>query len=288
MLIFAGPMDIELLRTFLEVERTGHFGRAADRLFVTQSAVSSRIRLLEETMGVPVFTRRRNDIQLTPAGMRLKKHAETMVAAWERARQETGLEGDYVDAISVGALWDLWDILLQHWLGHVRDSLPGTALQVEAHATDMLVRKLVDGLLDLAFMFEAPRVSELDVRQVATVTLRMVSTHKGIGVREATHGDYVMVDWGQVFALQHARHFPDMPVPGVRMGFGSLALNYLLARGGSAYLAEQVLENMRGRKQLYVVRDAPVIERAAYAVYRPGTDREETLRRSLSCFRAIT
>ena len=61
-------MDIELLRTFLAVVRTRHFGRAADELCVTQSAVSARIRQLEKTLGKPLFSRIRNNIQLTPEG----------------------------------------------------------------------------------------------------------------------------------------------------------------------------------------------------------------------------
>jgi hypothetical protein len=68
-----------LLVTFLELARTRHFGKAAEHLFVTQSAVSARIRLLEATLGVALFTRKRNDIRLTRAGERLQRHAETIV-----------------------------------------------------------------------------------------------------------------------------------------------------------------------------------------------------------------
>ncbi len=45
-------MDTELLKTFLEVSRTRHFGRAAEALYLTQSAVSFRIRQLENQLGV--------------------------------------------------------------------------------------------------------------------------------------------------------------------------------------------------------------------------------------------
>ncbi|MEX2517286.1 MAG: LysR family transcriptional regulator, partial [Gammaproteobacteria bacterium] len=45
-------MDVDLLKTFLEVQRTRHFGRAADNLFLTQSAISARIRQLEDELGV--------------------------------------------------------------------------------------------------------------------------------------------------------------------------------------------------------------------------------------------
>ena len=63
-------MDIELLKTFLELSRTRHFGRAAENLFISQSAVSARIRQLEDSIGAPLFTRDRNNIQLTSAGER--------------------------------------------------------------------------------------------------------------------------------------------------------------------------------------------------------------------------
>ncbi len=50
-------MDTELLRTFIEVSKTRHFGRAAENLYLTQSAVSFRIRQLEQQLGVSLFAR---------------------------------------------------------------------------------------------------------------------------------------------------------------------------------------------------------------------------------------
>ena len=109
-------MDIESLRTFLEVARTRHFGKAAEELCVTQSAVSARIRQLEQTMGVALFTRQRNNIQLASEGQQLRKHAETIVQVWARARQETGLRAEFTRGLAVGAMWDLWETLLRGWL----------------------------------------------------------------------------------------------------------------------------------------------------------------------------
>lgn len=72
-------MDTELLKTFLEVSRTRHFGRAAEALYLTQSAVSFRIRQLENQLGVNLFTRHRNNIRLTSAGDKLLPYAETLM-----------------------------------------------------------------------------------------------------------------------------------------------------------------------------------------------------------------
>lgn len=81
-------MDTELLKTFLEVSRTRHFGRAAEALYLTQSAVSFRIRQLENQLGVNLFTRHRNNIRLTTAGEKLLPYAETLMNTWQAARKE--------------------------------------------------------------------------------------------------------------------------------------------------------------------------------------------------------
>lgn len=77
-------MDTDLLKTFLEVNRTRHFGKAAENLYLTQSAVSARIRLLEQQVGMQLFTRARNNVQLTSAGEKLIRHAENILTTWNR------------------------------------------------------------------------------------------------------------------------------------------------------------------------------------------------------------
>ena len=84
-------MDTELLKTFLEVQKTRHFGKAADNLYLTQSAVSFRIRQLEQSLGVTLFNRFRNNIQLTTAGEMLLPHAQAVLSAISSAKQQIAL-----------------------------------------------------------------------------------------------------------------------------------------------------------------------------------------------------
>ena len=81
-------MDLELLRTFLEVSRLRHFGQAGEALHLTQAAISARIRQLESLLGVRLFDRVRRDLRLTPEGHRLVRHADLLIAEWRKARQE--------------------------------------------------------------------------------------------------------------------------------------------------------------------------------------------------------
>ncbi len=275
-------MDIDLLKTFLEVHRTRHFGRTAENLYLTQSAVSARIRLLEETLGAPLFTRTRNDIQLTPAGARLLKYAESILNAWNRARQDAALGDEDTVSLAIGASYSLWDILLQDWIHTLYRELPRVALQAEAHGPEVLVRRLRDRALDIAFMFEPPQMAELEAREVALIKLIMIADRPQLGAHEAVGRGYIMADWGTSYAIAHARHFPDMPPPAVRMGLGRMALSFLLNNGGATYLAEQVVNEYLQSGRLYRVEDAPVIDRQVYAVYPLASERKALLEKVLN------
>ena len=266
-------MDIQLLRTFLELDRTRHFGKAAELLFVTQSAVSARIRLLEETLGVPLFIRRRNELQLTGAGERIKRHAETIVTAWQRALTDAALDEEHKLSLSVGAMHTLWDSLLQRWIHNLYHHRPDIALQTEAHSTGTLVKRVADGVLDVAFLFEPAHLEHLVVSEAALIKLIMVSTRPGIDVKSALKDGYVMVEWGATFSAAHARYFPEAPTPTVRMGIGRVALGFLLECGGSCYLPEELVADQLRAKHLFKVKDAPVIDRRVYAVYQGHGER---------------
>lgn len=73
------------LRYFVAVAEELHFTRAAERLFVSQPALSKQVRALERQLGTPLFTRDRPGVRLTPAGEALLPHARRTLAAWDDA-----------------------------------------------------------------------------------------------------------------------------------------------------------------------------------------------------------
>lgn len=78
-------MNLALLTTFLTVAETGSFTRAARETFVTQPAISHHIKALEENLGVKLFIRRGQRIQLTPEGEELRRHTRAIMKAVEGA-----------------------------------------------------------------------------------------------------------------------------------------------------------------------------------------------------------
>ena len=259
-------MDIELLRTFLEVSRTRHFGQAAEAMFLTQAAVSARIKTLEEMLGVKLFIRDRRDIKLTPEGNRLISRADRLISEWRKVRQEISA-GGASRQLSVGGSLRLWDVILQEWLIKVRSAQPELALIAESHTPDLLTRKLLDGVLDLAFMLEPPQLEVLQIRDIGGLSLRLVSSQANCDLELALADGYLMVDWGLTHALQHRRLFPDAPEPQIRLASGSLTLHYLLRLGGSAYLPDLMVQQHVAAKNLFWVADAPHIDHRIHAVY---------------------
>lgn len=79
-------MDIRVFRTFIAVADNKHFGRAAETLYITQAAVSARIKQLEEFYAAQLIIREKNNLRLTPSGEALLSHAHLMVSQMEQSK----------------------------------------------------------------------------------------------------------------------------------------------------------------------------------------------------------
>ncbi len=277
-------MDLELLRTFLELHRTRHFGRSAEALHVTQAAVSSRLKSLEQQLGVTLFERTRREMRLTPEGGRLIRHAERQIAGWRAARQDVSL-AESSEQLVIGGSLRLWDVLLQRWLHELRRAYPEMAIIAESQSPDVLTRRLIDGTLDVAIMLEPAQLDIMHVKEIATVNFVCVSNRAGLSIDEALREDYVFVDWGLTFGLDHRRAFPDAPESNTRVSHAKMALEYINTVGGSAYLPRAMVEKEVDFGLLHHVADAPTFERQAYATYPVRSPRLERVEESLGLIR---
>ncbi|WP_430459741.1 LysR substrate-binding domain-containing protein [Thalassolituus sp. LLYu03] len=261
----------------MEVSRTRHFGKAAENLYLTQSAVSFRVRQLEGLLGVELFSRQRNNIQLTPAGEKLMPLAESSVLLEQRIRQEVAMADGKNQQMSIGATPNLWDAFLQQQLSMLMNTAPGIALNAVAHSSGNLVRQIIERTLDLAFVFDAPKVDELTTIEVMSIPLYLVATEESASWQDALEGNYVLVDWGTSFQIQHAQEFKGARPPVLQTNTGRIALDCILSNGGAAYLPASLIRPYVDSGRLHIVPGAPVIGRTVFASFHAGSGREELI-----------
>ena len=101
-------MNLTSLQTFLAILETGSLVRAADKLNVTQSTVTARLKTLEEELGQVLINRQKSGATLTPAGAKLMRYAPAITGLCRQAKNETGLPAGLTYACSFGCERDLW------------------------------------------------------------------------------------------------------------------------------------------------------------------------------------
>ena len=221
-------MDIELIKTFLEVKDCRHFGKAADNLYLTQAAVSTRIRQLERYFGVSLFQRSRNNIQLTIAGERLVPHAQSLLNTLRMAKQEVALASEQVTQISIAGTPNTWDIYIHDAISKIYTEQPHISLIAEISSREQLTRQLLERTLDVAILFDPPKVEELKIEPLHMLKLIPVTTFQNNITTPSDVKRYIMIDWGTSFINWHAKEVKGISIPAIRTSTARIALDLML------------------------------------------------------------
>ena len=262
-------MDTELLKTFLEVSRTRHFGRAAEALYLTQSAVSFRIRQLENQLGVNLFTRHRNNIRLTAAGEKLLPYAETLMNTWQAARKEVANTSRH-NEFSIGASASLWECMLNGWLGRLYQSQePQSSLQFEARIAQRqsLVKQLHERQLDLLITTETPKMDEFSSQLLGYFTLALYCSSPSQTKDEL---NYLRLEWGPDFQQHEAGLIAGDEVPVLTTSSAELARQQLSVIKGFSWLP---VNWAKTKSDLHTVTDSTTLSRPLYAVWLQNSDK---------------
>lgn len=148
-------LEIRHLIALDAVATTGTFGRAAGHLGYTQSAVSQQIAALERTVGAPVFDRPGGPrpVELTPLGRLLLDHAREVLDRLDAITTDVErFRAGSVGRIDIGTFQSVSTAVLPAVLGRLRTERPDVdAHLLESDDHDLLVRRLIEGQLDVAF-----------------------------------------------------------------------------------------------------------------------------------------
>ena len=275
-------MELRQLRHFVAVVDTGNLSRAAERVAISQPALTRSIKNLEDMLGVELLERKPRGVAATEAGLALYHHAQVVLNACQRLTREVReLERGVTGTVHLGVA----SMFATHVTGAVAEALvaahPRLSLVVTEGFFEDLVRRMIDGRLDLVFT-NFPQVSPpaelvqeplLEVRAVLVAGRR----HPLAQRRELTRADLVTQRWvigdqpHSQDALEKYFAIEGLPAPLDVLRTNSLPLMVSLVRSGQflSTLAEHLIGDAlrSGEIRRLPLADA-VIERQAGLIYR--------------------
>lgn len=271
-------MDTELLKTFLEVSRTRHFGRAAEALYLTQSAVSFRIRQLENQLGVNLFTRHRNNIRLTTAGERLLPYAENLMSIWLAAKKEVSHIFQH-NQLTIGASASLWECMLSEWLITLYQQHSGLQFEARIAQRQSLVKQLHERQLDLLIATETPKMDEFSSQLLGHFDLALFTSSP---LQQKESLTYLRLEWGPDFQQHEAGLISNDDIPVLTTSSAQITSSLIRALNGYAFLPVEWAKNQQGLCQ---VEETKVLSRPLYAIWLQNSDKQSTIKELIKSHR---
>lgn len=159
-------MNLRDLKYIIAVAETRHFGKAAERCFVSQPTLSGQIRKLEDELGVAIFERTNRSVEITPVGETIVAHARKMMEQADTIYQTAQAHQDpLAGPLRIGAIPTLSPYLVPLILAPLGKRHPRMKLVLSEEMTETLLRRLHDHEIDAALL--ATGTGEQDLEQLA-------------------------------------------------------------------------------------------------------------------------
>lgn len=253
-------MDLNLARTFLAVVYNGSFVLAAERLCISQTAVTARIKKLEQQVNASLFLRSATGVSLTVQGRQFIPYAQSLLNTWQGAMLAVQQEQQH-QPLKIAAEISLWNPWLSQWLARIAQQQPALSLQASVGEVDTLLMALEAGEHNVLLTHVPHYRPDIQVEQLFEEKL--------IQVAHAQEPEpYVFIDWGVAFKQQYQLAFPDATHARIQTNLGPLALQVLLEHGGTGYFRTHVVAPYLATGQLIHNQSAPEFSLPVYMLYK--------------------
>jgi len=199
----ATGLDLQILRAFVHAAREGSVSRAAERLHLTQPAVSLQLKRLAEETGLQLFTRTPHGLALTADGAALLPQAERVLAAVGDMQQAArNLQGTVRGALRIGTILDPEFTRLGVFLRELVESAPQLETELRHGMSGTVLAQVLRGELDVGFHLDTDDMDDGDAAAPAPLTARTLTRFTYRVVAPAGWGPQVLGrDWKALATL---------------------------------------------------------------------------------------
>jgi LysR family hydrogen peroxide-inducible transcriptional activator len=190
-------MNLRDLKYIIAVAETRHFGRAAERCFVSQPTLSGQIKKLEDELGVTIFERTKRSVELTPIGGEIVDHARRMMEQADAIEQLAKAHHDPLSGpLRVGVIPTLSPYLIPLILVPLKRRYPQLKLVLTEEITERLLQRLQNHEIDVALIATPVEGSDLESMPLfeEPFWLAHPRNHELYTKEEITHKDLEKLD----------------------------------------------------------------------------------------------
>lgn len=253
------------IRTFLQVTKSGSFRRAAEEMFVTQAAVTIRIKSLESWLGFDVFNRHRRGVELTSRGMRFIDYARNAVDIIEHGREEARRADSYRAHYRYMSQFLLLENFSLDWLNWMKLKAPDVSISIDSSPSMLAAKDIGNGLLDLAVGYQYSVTRGVVFEPLFDERLILVTSMDDIS---RWRENYIAIGWDDQFEDEQRQFIGDLDGRyRIRAQFIDVARAILLREPASTYVVERFAKPLIKKGLISQVSPAPIFKRAAYAIY---------------------
>jgi LysR family hydrogen peroxide-inducible transcriptional activator len=284
------PLNLKDLKYLVALADTGHFGKAAERTFVSQPTLSAQLKKLEEYLGVKLVERQPKNVQLTDVGKQIVVRARRMLDESEEiialARSNTD---PFAGKLKVGLIPTIGPYLLPRIMPKIRKAVPHLGLMLYEYQTEPLLKRLRDGEIDLGIMALPALQDGLETRTlyeeaftVALPTHHPLAAKSTIKVADLKGQTLLLLEDGHCLrdqALEVCSRV-DVREPEDFRATSLETLRQMVVAGlGITLLPEMAVESPYGSQRGLVIRQFanPTPSRTVGAVWRKSSTREAAI-----------
>lgn len=252
-------MTLTELRYIITLAQEKHFGKAAERCFVSQPTLSVAIKKLEDELEVAIFERSRSEVRLTPIGEQIVAQARKVL---DEANVIKSLASQGKDQLTlplrVGAIFTIGPYLFPHLIRSIRPLAPHMPLILEENYTAVLRQKLRQGELDVIIIslpFTEPETDMIDLYDEPFNVLipagHPLASQESVTRKQLEKEHVLLLGEGHCFreqvlhacpALGRAQHDEDAPLP---QGTSLETLRHMVASGLGLTIVPSSASNYR-------------------------------------------
>ncbi len=241
-------MTLTELRYIIALNQTGHFGKAAEKCFVSQPTLSVAIKKLEDELNIAIFERSRSQVRATPLGEQIIQQAQTVLEQAAMIKELADMGKDPLGStLAVGAIFTVGPYLFPHFVPRLQKAAPEMPLYIEENYTAVLREKLRAGEVDaivIALPFNEPDVVTQALYEESFVVLLQhnhpLAKRKTINPKQLEKEQVLLMGEGHCFRDQVLDACPELkkhfgngsdPLQSVVEGSSLETLKYMVASG---------------------------------------------------------